>query len=1048
MDRRKALVSWWHELGPLLQRKFWRPLRSTMEIFHVLPLAAAVILFVLLATDGQFREIYIAYLEGPNGKTSAWLTEIAAAMTVLALIGAVLCEAHFMLSSMRINVIYSSYSNPDANSALRNLQRTAGFGLAFFPWLGVAVGLFSARNFVADRYCQLLNVAKVPASALHNMQYLLLPGAWVIVAAVIFLGVATTIFSCVDQRNRVAQHSVALIAPPLAVLLFLLFTDKLDANVAAFWPIVICVAIVLLTVLYFLGHQWLYRRRDGPIFFRSVIASDDEGEINAAVDLPLTWGRLFTTRVLSPLWSLIAHPQFTTGISLRRRRRQMLVIWAFLPWSLLALYFAIVPSFAPSAQRSDLWAQTSNNPHQSLCPVAGTYIPVPGHWTIFPVAMCGAIGVGLLVGFALNRITEHWMWRRVIIVGLVVALALAARIVSLLGADTVVSAYRLVGPLGTAGLQLLFVISVLALLAWLSQRSGFPALTLVILAIVVSVVYPDHVGLTTVALGMACLAFALVAVLSDLFPVALVALILPILGIINWHDLHDVPPVAQNIHPDKLSVETAFKSWLDQRGLTTAASGTLQHPGNGCVGDVQSAARPAGSGNTDKRYPVYIVAAEGGGIYAASAASVFLSRMQTLCPDFADHVFAISGVSGGAIGAAIFQSLDRATTPDPTPPAMSDCPGLSRKRDDHESLSQQVADVMQDDHFSPVVGSIFSEILGSSTGRAEALVASFEDSVAAHNTIAATELCAPFADHWSPAAAVPALVLNSTWVETGFRVAFAPFRLNDTDESLYSFSDVGMPDEHDKSLMEAAVVSARFPLILPPFSVVMNGSKPGQRKHWNFVDGGYSDNSGATTAFDLYKTLRSIAPSNVDLEIILISSSVPQPQLFGMAINGTVFRDTMAPIDALMKVREDLGNEGVARLCSILYPRDRDTQAKSQSPAGNAGTGNAEALGECIGHAADAQAPLRIIEIQDQTYGLALGWKISRTSFKIVSWMLGQPGQCDRSALATGPRQGYQTSPGSNAAGSTAGTRQFPNLTNTIVNRNSCALQSIQQSLR
>jgi len=41
------------EYGFLLQRKIWRPIRSMMEIFHVLPLMAVVILFVLLATDGS-----------------------------------------------------------------------------------------------------------------------------------------------------------------------------------------------------------------------------------------------------------------------------------------------------------------------------------------------------------------------------------------------------------------------------------------------------------------------------------------------------------------------------------------------------------------------------------------------------------------------------------------------------------------------------------------------------------------------------------------------------------------------------------------------------------------------------------------------------------------------------------------------------------------------------------------------------------------------------------------------------------------------------------
>ena len=56
------------------------------------------------------------------------------------------------------------------------------------------------------------------------------------------------------------------------------------------------------------------------------------------------------------------------------------------------------------------------------------------------------------------------------------------------------------------------------------------------------------------------------------------------------------------------------------------------------------------------RYPVFVVAAQGGGIYAASTAGTFLATMQDHCPAFARHVFAISAVSGGSIGASLFNA--------------------------------------------------------------------------------------------------------------------------------------------------------------------------------------------------------------------------------------------------------------------------------------------------------------------------------------------------------------------------------------------------------
>ena len=59
-------------------------------------------------------------------------------------------------------------------------------------------------------------------------------------------------------------------------------------------------------------------------------------------------------------------------------------------------------------------------------------------------------------------------------------------------------------------------------------------------------------------------------------------------------------------------------------------------------------------------YPVYIVAARGGGLYAAYHTAKFLARLQDQCPNFAQHTFAISGVSGGSLGGAVFAALTKA----------------------------------------------------------------------------------------------------------------------------------------------------------------------------------------------------------------------------------------------------------------------------------------------------------------------------------------------------------------------------------------------------
>ena len=263
----------WYDFGLSLQRKFWKPLRNMMDIFHVLPLVAVAVLFILLGTDGQFRELYISYLEGPRDLSSTmswigWIASMAAGLVAIGLISAVLYEAHYALSTMRLNVIYSSYSNPDSNSRLRNLQKAAAFFLAFLPWFGLTVGLFNARNFVAGRYCKLLTGHVVAPDDLYNMQHLWLPNGWTIAEALIFLGAATAVFSSTGQQSRIPRRAVALCAPSVAVMLFLLLTDTYDFELHSFWSkLVFALPILLATLIYFFTYRWLYRRRGG--FFSS-----------------------------------------------------------------------------------------------------------------------------------------------------------------------------------------------------------------------------------------------------------------------------------------------------------------------------------------------------------------------------------------------------------------------------------------------------------------------------------------------------------------------------------------------------------------------------------------------------------------------------------------------------------------------------------------------------------------------------------------------------------------------------------------------------------
>lgn len=979
------------EFGPWLRRAFWLPLRRMLRMFHILPASAALVLFVLLATDGQLREIYVSYLEDMGSApffsvTNLWIAlRFAAAAAGFALISAVLFEAHYLLGSTRFDTIHWMQAGSGGESGV---QDAAGIVLALAPWLGLVAGLVNAKIYLADLFRRLQGAG---ASDLGAMQHVPMPGPWPIAAAVVFLGLAMSLFVAANPKRRGLHRAVIVSTPPAIALLFLLLTDPPQFNPGAWQIALICLAVAALVAVYYAGYAYLFAMR-APEFSRSL--------------------------------------QNRTGINLRKCRGVLLFIWALLPWiAMIALYFAVAP---PAAKTDSLHG-----------------------WAMIPVAMSWAIAIGLSVVFLLFRFRRQsrlkwWLYAAILV------LAICGLCVSWLSADTIVTVYRALGPLASMALTLLFLISIFALLAVLSQQSGFPALTLVIVVLVGSVALPIPIGWSAAFLALLCLVVFGMAMVSGLWAVAAVALIIAMTGGINFAKLHGIKPLALRPAADGKSLHQQFNSWLDAERIgTNAASGGVASAG------VPSACAARYAGTTP--YPVYIIAVEGGGIYAASAASMFLAGLQDRDPCFSRHVFAISAVSGGAIGATIFEALLQATLnhasatsaadatrPDalgdssaaPPPFAVSkSCvppPSKTAQSTADRTLRAQVSAVAQGDHFSPLVASIFPELLGfSRSGRAQELAASFAYSVNTQSRAAARVLCQPFdsfAEHWPENGAAPALVLNATWVETGYRAAFAPFPLHAIDGSLYSFADMYMPDNPRATLIDAAVVSARFPAVLPPYSVEVEriydkssadrsaGGSSGAMR-WNFVDGGYSDTSGAATALALYKALEGTAKKrNVDLRLVLLTSS--DPRLKPNDIDGTIFADTLAPIDAVLSVRDGLGNEAVARACDGVSGAD---------------SGGADTQDGCADRAGKFNPHLQIVGIEDQTYGLSLGWKISQTTFSVVSWMLGRPRFADTPICRNQPSNDLDPKRQANG--------QFT-LNESVVCANSRVEQAILQSLK
>lgn len=521
--------------------------------------------------------------------------------------------------------------------------------------------------------------------------------------------------------------------------------------------------------------------------------------------------------------------------------------------------------------------------------------------------------------------------------------------------DESVRIFRGIGPLAMIVLDALLVFAFIIVLTLLSRKERLPIITpMIAVALIASFLTFDVSWIAHLMAAMFVFA-AILALVSRRWPLFWLT------AIVAWLLLGPPPSghhgtLLFDDGKESQKVERRFQEWLDARRDDRAAY-----------------ARTKGG----KPYPAFIISVEGGGIYAAAAASAFLSRLQELCPNFAQHVFAISGVSGGAVGAAIFQSnvrhLDVRNT---------GCAPAGEQSSDQPAMN--VASVVQHDHLSPLLGFIVADLLGKFDDRAKGLEQSL-----VHST--GSLLGGSFEEHWDPKKAAPALVLNATWVETGYRVAFAPFRLRGLGgETLYSFGDLG---SDDVTLARAAVVSARFPGIVPAFMM------SGDERRWNFVDGGYKDSSGASTALDIFKAIEALsAKEGVKPRLILVTSA--RPAFDPKKIHGMRTRDTLAPIITLLSVRDRLAEEAVTRTIAIADP---PYAASLHTPTS-------------LVPREDWSA--RLVEIDQQKFSLALGWRISKSTHEIVRLLMGDPDLCtDKNLGRVAPSDPTPNAPADKDAG-------------------------------
>ncbi|MEM7056803.1 MAG: hypothetical protein AAF557_04390 [Pseudomonadota bacterium] len=409
-------------------------------------------------------------------------------------------------------------------------------------------------------------------------------------------------------------------------------------------------------------------------------------------------------------------------------------------------------------------------------------------------------------------------------------------------------------------------------------------------------------------------------------PIAGVVLILPFFLSFEHHFIRTQKAIAPGNYTAYYSVNAGFVEWK------AARDGRCETP--------------------------IIVAAQGGGHFAAHHLAFFLAKThdeaKRLGFDFAECIFAISGISGGSVGAGPFAAAldltrhnDLDEIDDPT--LVAEVCRVDKDAEDDDASSKDSAKndprdrpdchlgpvtrlvhaALRQDLLSPLgARMLFSDVLGnyiptSYFDRARALdgvvrvrlKGGFRDEMrlrgraeevpANHTTLLSRQIF----EAWSPEKGYgPALFLNTVDVSSGQRFVMSPFRAIRDGRHPMTYSHFVQDCREDwEGLLSGEVaapnvgtamfMSARFPFFTPPAAINVGGGcmKP------QVIDGGAFDNSGVETARDIINAIQATPGlGGQDFALLVVGfESAPEPA--DLASGRLPMDEVLAPASAFFK---------------------------------------------------------------------------------------------------------------------------------------------------
>jgi len=410
----------------------------------------------------------------------------------------------------------------------------------------------------------------------------------------------------------------------------------------------------------------------------------------------------------------------------------------------------------------------------------------------------------------------------------------------------------------------------------------------------------------------------------------------------------------------------------------------------------------------DRPYPVFIITAEGGGITAGYFAAMVLTAIQDRAPAFAQHVFAVSGVSGGSIGSAVYAGLvKRCTNNLPS----TQLPGAQAIAVTAVGPLQESADaVLGDDYLSPLLSAfLYPDLVQrflpfpiNSWDRARAIEGRFETSWAKHATcdgktlLGSSDFSQPFYEFFGnfPNNSTPALFFNTTSVETGERMFVSNLRTRyarfDTLPALYDVDKyLNLP------FSSAACLSGRFPLVTPAGFLYDYDN----RLKLRYVDGGYYENSGTATGYNILMSLKvdgdylydqllarrikdqpgvsPIVPIIIRIGFPVPAQRDPKDELVQKdpqqreKYKGSGLNEILSPVKTFLNTRHARGNDAVHQMqAAIRKLQPKPTTDQDFCPNGSLG---------CMYN----------FEINGNKVVLPLGWLLSKKSRCEIQKLVG-----------------------------------------------------------